>query len=220
MTKFLIGVAVLALSATSANAVIIQIDDFDTDQGPIADGTTDGVPVTAPTVTYSVGGNSFDRDLSINLLSALPPEESEAEVVDGVLDISNGVGDDSTTVVTYDVSSLVDDVAALGPILDLAFLFEVIQSDANPITIGAVLNGVDLGVFNLPANVTNEILSFAIPDESLVGGDLVLTINGAPGYDLALEALGLEVNQDVPAPAMLGLFGLGLAGIGLARRRR
>lgn len=223
MKTMLLTAALVAFASTAAGAVLIQIDDFDTPQGAVVDTTADGVANSAPQANYTLNGNAFSRDLSISLLPGfLAPAEVEAEVTAGVLDISNGVGDDSTTVVRYSMDSLIDNIAAIGAISDLAFLFQVIESDANPITIGAVLNGVDLGNFFVPANTFNQVLSFDIPNSSLVGGDLVLTINGEPGYDLALEALGLLVNETVveaPAPAAIALFGFGVLGLGLARRR-
>jgi hypothetical protein len=54
------------------------------------------------------------------------------------------------------------------------------------------------------------------------GGVLALTINGAPGWDLTLERIGLSFDllpAAIAEPSVVALLGLGLLGIGLVRGR-
>lgn len=219
MIKFSLATAAALLITASAHAALIPIDEF-LDAQIAEDVTVDGNAVTAADVTYEIGGNTITRGLSVNLVTALNPGISTAQVVDGVLDIRNGAGDIGVVTLTYDVDELTDDVLALEPVTSLAFLFNVVNSDANPITIGATLNGVLLDTFVLPGNLENTLIDFGFNNAADVQGDLVLTITGDRAYDLVLDALGLLVNQriETPAPAGVALFGLGLLALGLRRR--
>lgn len=219
MKTLLLGTAALFLASTSAHAVVILIDDFSTDQGPIGDTTPGDGPVTDGPVPITVGGNNLQRTISIDLLTTEPPEDAVARVSGGVFDVVLGTGDDAEARLIYDISELSDDFDALGDLSALALLVELVGADGTFKTLEAVLNGESLGVFELPDLVTEPTeLSFVLDPELDVGGELEFLINGSPGYDIAFRLLGFEATP-VPAPAMLSLFGLGLAGVAFARTR-
>lgn len=220
MKTLLIGASALFLASTSAHAATILIDDFATPQGPVTDSTADGSAVTSAPMMITVGGNTISRTLMINLISTVPPEEAEAEVASGLFDLNLGTGDDAEARLIYNVDALSDDFAALGELSNLALLVEVIAADGTMKTIEAILNGTTIGVFNLPDLITTPtMLTFDLDESIAVGGTLEFVFNGSPGYDVALRVLGFEATA-VPAPAALGLFGLGLAAVGFARTRR
>ena len=72
------------------------IDDFGVAQGPISDLVANGIAVT-----NTIPG----RTLSSNLLAFVTPASNTVEVVVGVLDITNGTGDDSEVKVTFNLGA-------------------------------------------------------------------------------------------------------------------
>jgi hypothetical protein len=80
-------------------------------------------------------------------------------------------------------------------------------------------NGGILG----PASKTVSFL-FSVSDYNLGGpNNFSLGLNAQAGIDVSFEFLEAQFNDappEVPAPGAIGLLGLGLAGIGFARRRK
>lgn len=225
MKNLLLGASVLLLASATAHAqTTVLIDDFNTDQAPVSDTTTGNGPEESGPVSVVVDGNTIDRTISIDLLDFLDPPEAEIEIAGGVLDLNLGVGDDAEGRLLYNIDSLSDDFDDLGTLTDLALVVEVVAADGTFKTIEAILNGTSLGEFALPDLVevgSPQTLSFDIDPTSDIGGDLEFVLNGEPGYDIAFNFFAFATTaEQVPAPAALALFGMGLVGLGLARRRR
>lgn len=219
----LFGAALAAVAALPATASVISIDKFGTAQGPISDFTVGGGGVSAPQVMYLHGGNLFSRDLSIELLARVAPIQDAAQVSRDVLDVNNGVGEKTRVDVTYALpASLQTQVDSYSDVSGLGLLFTIVGIDLSNVFFTATLNGVDLGTPTpIPSQPGLNRFSFSTRP---VSGTLVFTINGQAGYDVTIDDIALFLDDgrglDAPTPASLALFGFGVAGVAIARRRR
>ncbi|MEZ5404286.1 MAG: PEP-CTERM sorting domain-containing protein [Bryobacteraceae bacterium] len=206
--KKMIGVALLALAAPMF-AGSIAFDDFSLPQGPLTASSSDG-PV-------DIGGGIF-RTLTLTTLGNVPPVQYTTQVAAGLLDITNGTGDDSQVIITYDLPLLAIPMGAT----NVQFFFTIVQSDGNPtqVAFGGVLGSG--GTVNIPGNTLNQVIGFAITPP--VGpGQGTITFDGTPGWDLAADSLGIrwtDPQTGVPEPGSFVLLGLGLAAAGIISRRR
>lgn len=222
MKKNILSAALATLlTFSTADAVVITVDDFATPQGPISDLTANGIAVT--NLIALAGLPVTNRELSIDALGTTSaPITNRAEVIVGILDVENGVGDDSQVMVTWNLSPNIFPFA----VINAGFRFNVDQSDGNPTDVSLFIGATNLGNFAIPGNTINQILDFAL-NPALVaavnaGGALKLTVNGDPGWDLALRQLDLTFNEQtvIPEPGTISLLGLGLLGLGWSYRRR
>ena len=70
------------------------------------------------------------------------------------------------------------------------------------------------------ASVTSSDLLFGTASVTFSDHEVVIDI-GSTGFDtLSFVTVELQTSHDVPEPATLAIFGLGLAGLGFMRRRR
>ena len=237
--RFVQGLAFALATATAAPALaiptIIPIDDFNLNHASISDTSATAAACTSPqfggagsslsgvdfvAVPNPTGPNEFARQYSINLCSSVGIPQADAVVSNGVFDISMGAGEQGVAVIRYSqMDELFGDVQnALGPI---RLVLDIFRADLNPIEIGFILNGTDLGTFQTVPN-SGSTISILVPTAALFDNDLDIIILGAPGYDLALDNvyLSVEFQEQVAEPAAVALFGLGLAALALRTRRR
>ena len=239
MFKALTGVLLIAgtsLGALSAHAGTIVFDDFEQAQGPIQDTTARMASCASPrfggpgavlstTQNLVSGPATYTRRLSDNLCMKNPrrntPTGSIAQIGSGQLNLSNLATDNSVFAIRYTgLAGLGAQLDAAFPdrslITELAFQFKVVASDANPVSVQAILDGNDLGTQDIGANFTGDF-NFDIDPTTDITGTLDLIFTGSKGYDIVIESLGLFVQT--PEPATVALFGLGVLGLGAARRR-
>jgi hypothetical protein len=204
----------------AAHAAPVLIDDFNTLQNTTDTTANNGAVSTS--ATYSVGGNAFTRTLTVDQTehnSIDPRLASSADVGFGTLKLSNDSQVNSVIDLTYDVDSLVDDVAGASKLA-----LDVIFADAASgmgFTIAGYLNGTFLGSQTYTGAGS---LSFNLPELAASGNELRLTFTGGTSFDATLGPISLQVNGGgglpVPEPGAIGLLGLGLTGVAFARRRK
>lgn len=217
MKKHLLALALIA-AAGGAHAGSAIIDSFDFGNQLIE------LDAANPSITLT---NSY-RTLNSTLLASVGSVGSTAEVNYGFLDIANAGGEDSTVTVQWNVGALAIPTGAT----DIGFLFKILESDGNPADVTFSLDGTQIFASAIPGRTSMADITFTLANPSLItsGGLLELAINGATGWDLSLDAIGISWTDPVvtppappapiPEPTSMALMGLGALGLAAVRRRK
>lgn len=225
----------LAVAATAATLVGVQanaltIDDFTTGQSLSVNtvttasnsaagaGILGGTRVAVVNVT-ATGGNSLDV-----LIAGGEANTSQGSGVSGSTRFEWD-GDGTTGITTTGLGGV--DLTDAGASTLVRY---GVTSDDLPftltMTIWDMVGGVSTGVKALPGGIVpGPAINFDLLFASFVGtadlanvGAVALDIQGVANADLTFDFI--TTTDQVPEPATLALMGLGLAGLGLARRRK
>ncbi len=216
-----------ALSSTlcvgNASALFVMMDDF-------------GLPAPAETLADDVGGGAtssvaqivtpsgFSRTFSHELTLGDFRRGNFASIGSttfpaGALEVANTSGHDAEVRIMWNISA--EYLAAYPAAQFGVYLYE---TDGNPVSMSMSIGATSLGKVNLPTRfpafpAANPVLfpTFDAAQMAAInaGGALTMTLNGAEGWDLSLDAAGFQV----PEPTSLALVGLALISAGATSRR-
>ena len=217
----LVAALAIGFAASSAQALILPVDDFSAPSMTLFDPTGNaGGGVSSGLIA----GGGFSRTITHELLQPGNPNSTcvdscvrmgGATFPPGRLVMSNTDNNDSEVTVSW---ALLAGFVPLGS--PVSFFFDVINSDGNPINTDIYINNVLVAGFVIPSNSLNITRTFGLTlgqQATLnAGGVLQLRVNGVEGWDMTLDTVGFNI----PEPTTLALVGLALLGAGVVSRRR
>lgn len=206
--------------ASSAQAALILIDDFNTPDMVVIDQAGGGATVVAsPGLVPNGRVVSHELLAGTNTLAGAGSKVSIGSTTfpAGSLEIANASGRDSEVSVSWTVAAgLVPTVAMASASLAVT----VVASDGNPTSLELFVNNLSQGTFFIPGNTNNDTNYFALSAVAQTalagGGTMKLVINGDTGWDMTLDSFGINV----PEPSSVALVGLAMLAAGAAARRR
>jgi len=219
MRKLLPVIAALgaAFAVTSAQAVVISIDDFNSNAATFFDTTGGDGASTLVQPNRTITHNLFNPAPAPSTCTFSCIQVGAATFPAGLFTVSHQTNADSEVTISW---TLAAGFIPLGQ--PISFFFQIIDSDGNPINADFFFNNVALGAGNfvIPGNTSNSPLNFNVAPADAVtmngGGVLTVKFNGVPGWDLAIDSFGVNI----PEPTSLALTGLALLAAGAAARRR
>ena len=227
--SYLLSAAAMTVGLSAPVSADMVLDTFDYDVGEF---TLSNSGITSIDVVNLLNGSDVNYELSATG-SSVNPNAGVFDVFGGLLsfDSSNFDTQDSSLTATYSGGSIdfsngdtfYVDIFSLDPGSDTPAGFKVDIT----LTSGTGASAVTLGVtesFSSALSSTREYIGF---DEFvLISGNplnfdltditeaVITYTNYGAGADFSITEIGI-----VPAPAAIGLLGLGLMGVGFSRRR-
>ncbi|NEQ30431.1 MAG: PEP-CTERM sorting domain-containing protein [Leptolyngbya sp. SIO4C5] len=230
----LAGVATLAFSAPAA-AVTITLDNFDTAFTKDGGSTTDAV-LAVGSFDDGSGGQTIVTEDTSDLQSVMPSgldrlgilrlnsvafadSAATAEINGSSLQYSADAGVNAYVQLSYALEDAFAGIAGTNATgrVDLRTIF----ADANSRTFSLFVNGTLADQFTESGTIapgSSEFRSLSFNTDLLngVADGLSIRVTGPSALDIQFD----QITTDVPEPGVLGLLGLGLAGIAMTRRRR
>jgi hypothetical protein len=223
----LAAAAAAAFAVGNANALVFIVDTFDSPDMTLFDTTVGGGGVSVSGGPVNPPANTLSRTVTHELLAgsnvgglASNVTIGTASEPTGSLNVNNGSSRDSQVTVSWALGAgFITDSS--GPAASVRF--DLIKSDLNAASFELFWNNVSFGsqvfpAFNGPGTTPILFALTAAQQDAIANnaGTLKLVIDGIPDFDLAIDAIGIQI----PEPATLALAGLALLGAGVASRRR
>jgi hypothetical protein len=212
MKKLFAALAAVACVTAANSATLAFIDEFNGNQGPLTDTSINGESTLPPECDSVIGVRTLCTTL---LAHGVASSNNSVTVGGGILNIQNGVGEDTEVILRWTLA------AGFVPLNATGFSFLVVESE-RPTTLDFSFNGTSFASNTVPAATIGQEYFFNAPVTSLnAGGVLELRLNGPTGWDFALDSIGFAIpDQQVPVPAVPVLVGLGLLALGLSRKQK
>lgn len=240
-TQFKVAALLAGLLLSAQASAVYVIDDFSAPQAKVEDGVIDGLAVSSQLATASVLGGYRDLIVEKKAYGGDTDDTAFASsllVAGGVLSFSNDADVGGTGIVRWDGSNSASAINATGlGGVDLtgygnAFVFNIKKAD-HPfqIVLEAYTSAGQYSKYTINGTAgSGSVYSIMFSDllsagATKVGGGVDLSSLGALQIvlDPSASSLDLDMSIDsvtVPEPASLALVGLGLLGLGAARRRQ
>lgn len=215
--------ALLALSATSANALVLDSFNYDVDLIADGAGTVDTATFTSVTDTTPAG------DVTYTLTNAADANSfggitTNASFSGGQLVYAEKPAVDGSLLLEYFDADATSPIDLTDAGVSTNFYFDVDFADVGftlDITVTDAFSNTSTAQYILDHTVTSServFLSFA--DFTGTANFALVTnidglVNSNPGSDLILSEVGT-----IPEPATLAVFGLGLIGFAASRRKK
>ncbi len=216
-TLLALAVAAIGTTATVSQASVLRISDGVNPVVEVVDGGAGDLSPSAGAVTFvgAIGVWDINVDTGFSYPALGSPTEPHMDISFG--DISNAAG--TLTLMFSEVgfssalgnNSVVSDVGGTITASGGTVTYKTYYSDTN--SLFAMENELTSQSFNTPSFSGSAVGSF------YYGGEYSLT-QWVQISHRGLGATSGDASVMVPEPFTLGLMGLGLFGIGLARRRR
>ena len=208
------GLALAGTLAFTSPAHAFLFDGFGDDQGPVTDETAgDGGESSTPMAITDTDLVGAERTLEANLTGESGASgDISTEVIDSFFSHTQSSGEEGYTNVSYTF-----DATSFGDPLNLALnVTNNDQGGSIDFTLEDAVGGTDTQTIALSEDETGNFLF------SFSGMDVDLSqVNAANLQVWGNASLDLEADFiEVPAPGVLGLLGIGLAGIAFVARRR